>query len=79
MEGTLSESEIFLETWTLVMGAAFVLIVLFLPNGLAGLVSLIGDRVLRSVGRGSLSQAKSTSDGEAGAALLRRKETVQQP
>jgi urea transport system permease protein len=79
MEGTLSESEMFLETWTLVMGAAFVLIVLFLPNGLAGLVSLIGDRASRNVGRGSLLQGGSAADGKAGAALLRGKETVQQP
>jgi urea transport system permease protein len=37
MQGALSESAAFLETWTLVMGALFVLVVLFLPTGLAGL------------------------------------------
>jgi len=37
MQGALSESAAFLETWTLVMGARFVLVVLFLPKGLAGL------------------------------------------
>src|SRR4029079_4916060 len=37
MQGALSESKAFLETWTLVMGALFVLVVLFLPKGLAGL------------------------------------------
>jgi urea transport system permease protein len=37
MQGALSESATFLETWTLVMGALFVLVVLFLPKGLAGL------------------------------------------
>lgn len=37
MQGALSESAAFLETWTLVMGALFVLVVLFLPKGLAGL------------------------------------------
>jgi urea transport system permease protein len=37
MQGALSESKPFLETWTLVMGALFVLVVLFLPKGLAGL------------------------------------------
>lgn len=36
MQGALSESAAFLETWTLVMGALFVLVVLFLPKGLAG-------------------------------------------
>jgi len=37
MQGALSESAAFLETWTLIMGALFVLVVLFLPKGLAGL------------------------------------------
>ena len=36
VQGALSESEAFLETWTLVMGGLFVLIVLFMPKGLAG-------------------------------------------
>lgn len=42
MQGALSESEVFLDTWTLVMGALFVLVVLFLPNGLASLGEKIG-------------------------------------
>lgn len=46
MQGMLSESETFLETWTLVMGAMFVLVVLFLPKGLAGLVDSAADRLL---------------------------------
>ncbi len=41
MQGALSESEAFLETWTLVMGALFVLVVLFLPKGLAGLAQTL--------------------------------------
>ncbi|NBN65150.1 urea ABC transporter permease subunit UrtC [Microvirga tunisiensis] len=45
MQGALSETEAFLDTWTLVMGATFVLVVLFLPNGLAGLVTLIRNRL----------------------------------
>lgn len=36
MQGALSETPAFVETWTLVMGALFVLVVLFLPKGLAG-------------------------------------------
>jgi len=44
MQGMLSESETFLDTWTLVMGAMFVLVVLFLPKGLAGLVDMIASR-----------------------------------
>jgi urea transport system permease protein len=39
VQGALSESKIFLDTWTLVMGILFVLVVLFLPSGLAGLIS----------------------------------------
>ena len=39
VQGSLSESEAFLSTWTLVMGGLFVLIVLFMPRGLAGIVS----------------------------------------
>ncbi len=38
MQGSLSESETFLETWTLVMGFVFVIVVLFMPKGLAGAV-----------------------------------------
>lgn len=44
MQGALSESETFLETWTLVMGFIFVLVVLFLPKGLAGAVEMLGER-----------------------------------
>ena len=40
-QGALSESEAFLDTWTLIMGALFVLVVLLLPNGLASLPDLI--------------------------------------
>ncbi len=45
MQGALSESEIFLESWTLIMGFAFVVIVLFLPKGLAGAVEVLADRI----------------------------------
>jgi len=36
-QGFLSESETFLHTWTLIMGMVFILSVLFLPKGLAGI------------------------------------------
>lgn len=77
-QGALSESEFFLDSWTLVMGVGFVLIVLFLPNGLAGLVGIVRDQLLRAVKR----DAPVRSDGEtAGAdtALLGGKKSVQQP
>jgi len=47
MQGALSESAAFLETWTLVMGGLFILVVIFLPTGLAGLAQTIGARVGR--------------------------------
>lgn len=46
MQGALSESETFLETWTLIMGFLFVVVVLFLPKGLAGAVHDLAYRVL---------------------------------
>lgn len=45
MQGALSESEVFLDTWTLVMGALFVLVVLFLPNGIASLGEKLAGRL----------------------------------
>ncbi|MGE0005097.1 MAG: urea ABC transporter permease subunit UrtC [Parvibaculaceae bacterium] len=45
MQGALSESEVFLDTWTLVMGALFVLVVLFLPNGLASLGEMLVEKI----------------------------------
>ncbi len=48
MQNVLSEQRAFLETWTLIMGAIFVLVVLFLPKGLAGLSEAIAGRLDRS-------------------------------
>jgi len=50
MQGALSESALFLNTWTLIMGAVFVLVVLFLPNGLAGLVEIFQRRIAKKDG-----------------------------
>jgi urea transport system permease protein len=47
VQGALSESAAFLETWTLIMGLLFVLVVLFLPKGLAGAVEMLGSRYRR--------------------------------
>lgn len=47
MQDALSEQKAFLETWTLIMGAIFVLVVLFLPTGLAGLAEAVGARLAR--------------------------------
>jgi urea transport system permease protein len=45
MQGTLSESETFLDTWTLIMGFIFVIVVLFMPKGLAGLFESLIQRI----------------------------------
>jgi urea transport system permease protein len=63
MQGALSESETFLDTWTLVMGLVFVLVVLFLPQGLAG----AGQRLVGSLfaGRAGTELAGASSRGVA--------------
>jgi urea transport system permease protein len=45
IQGSLSETEVFLETWTLLMGLLFILVVLFLPRGLAGLSEMLLQKV----------------------------------
>jgi urea transport system permease protein len=50
MQGALSESAAFLETWTLVMGGLFILVVIFLPKGLAGLSQTIRARLSQREG-----------------------------
>jgi urea transport system permease protein len=60
MQGALSESEVFLDTWTLVMGALFVLVVLFLPNGLASLGEKIAEKI------GHLRRGKAQAAPAAG-------------
>lgn len=61
MQGVLSESEVFLDTWTLVMGALFVLVVLFLPNGIASL----GEKLLEKTGLLRRSAARPVLSGNA--------------
>ncbi|WP_258052009.1 urea ABC transporter permease subunit UrtC [Mesorhizobium sp. INR15] len=58
VQGALSESEAFLETWTLVMGGLFVLIVLLLPQGLAGAFQSLAARLQPA---GKISTDKKTS------------------
>jgi urea transport system permease protein len=47
VQGALSESETFLDTWTLIMGLLFVLVVLFLPQGIAGAFASLAKRFER--------------------------------
>ncbi|MDX8457578.1 urea ABC transporter permease subunit UrtC [Mesorhizobium humile] len=44
VQGALSESETFLDSWTLVMGLLFVIVVLFMPKGIAGGMELLANR-----------------------------------
>lgn len=62
IQGSLSESEAFLNTWTLIMGALFVIVVLFLPNGLAGLVETVRGKFTR---KNKANRGKSSS-GDVG-------------
>lgn len=50
-QGALSESALFLESWTLIMGLVFILVVLFLPNGLAGAARSLERRLFSGGGR----------------------------
>jgi urea transport system permease protein len=45
IEATASETEALLDVWRVIVGLGFVLAVLFLPRGIAGLGSAIGDRI----------------------------------
>ena len=44
VQGSLSDSKTFLDTWMLIMGALFIVVVLFLPNGLISIVDVIRGR-----------------------------------
>jgi len=64
MQNVLSEEKAFLDSWTLIMGAIFVLVVLFLPKGLAGLADAVSARLARPRGiaaaAGGLGKAPPT-------------------
>lgn len=58
-QGALSESEAFLDTWTLIMGALFVLVVLFLPNGLASLADIARHHWTKATARHAVVSVES--------------------
>lgn len=68
VQGALSESEAFLETWTLIMGGLFVLVVLFLPKGLAGAAEMLRARFGRPGQRASSAERLDVALPVAGAA-----------
>ena len=47
VQGSLSESQTFLDTWMLIMGAIFIVVVLFLPKGLVSLIEICADAISR--------------------------------
>lgn len=64
VQGALSESRLFLESWTLVMGGLFVLVVLFLPKGLAGAAEMVAARLQgRRPGTVKEGPAKASAEG----------------
>lgn len=63
MQGALSETAAFLETWTLVMGALFVLVVLFLPKGLAGLMHTLWQWPRRRQPASAMVQSLEQTEG----------------
>ena len=50
VQGNLSESPTFLDTWMLIMGAIFIIVVLFLPNGLISLAEKAAQLLKRKTG-----------------------------
>lgn len=52
IEATASETEALLDVWRVVVGLGFVLAVLFLPRGIAGLASTAGDRLFARLSSG---------------------------
>lgn len=52
MQGSLSESPAFLHSWMLIMGFVFVLVVLFMPKGLAGAAEALALRLWALARRG---------------------------
>jgi urea transport system permease protein len=51
IEATVSETEGLVEAWKAIIGLIFILVVLYLPRGLAGFASDVADRILEKAGR----------------------------
>jgi urea transport system permease protein len=70
VQGSLSDSPAFLDTWMLIMGALFIVVVLFLPNGLVSLIDLARGRYRRATAPAAAVVTVERSDG------ARRESTV---
>jgi urea transport system permease protein len=65
IEATVSETEAFVEAWKAIIGLVFVLVVLFLPRGLAGFASDVADAVLARLGRREPADTAAEEAAEA--------------
>jgi len=66
IEATVSETPQLVEAWKVVMGLAFVLAVLFLPRGIAGLINRLGDLLVRTPApKGRQADAGETAPARA--------------
>ncbi len=68
IEATVSETEAFVEAWKAIIGLVFVLVVLFLPRGLAGLADDIADLALHRGRRGRKDDVEGGASAPAQAA-----------
>ncbi len=59
IEATMSESAMFLDAWRAIIGLIFILVVLFLPRGIAGLASVAGDWIVATIGGKPASRSAS--------------------
>lgn len=60
VQGSLSETPAFLDTWMLIMGVLFIVIVLFLPNGLVSIVDVIMAKRRRRVASKTVTVTQAT-------------------
>ncbi|MFC3132271.1 urea ABC transporter permease subunit UrtC [Microbaculum marinum] len=63
IEATVSETEAFVEAWKAIIGLIFVLVVVFLPRGLAGFASDVADWALVRLGLRSREDVEAAADG----------------
>ena len=71
VQGNLSESPAFLDTWMLVMGGIFIAVVLFLPKGLISLIDIGADAIKRRTNRPTELQSGRPEVATGGVALYR--------